>query len=160
MKISKFILVLLIIILSSCKEKSAEAKIILIKASRDKFEHFDTIYGKDISRSDSIMFWYDNDDFKGSIDTLLFMKDRTQFMGKTLEFVRKKKYTVNEENVEIEKYYYHGDGFHSFNIFYINSKKGIVLNTTHSDMIIEYDFVKNKSLINQIKSDSLFFGYE
>ena len=41
-----------------------------------------------------------------------------------------------------------------------NKEKGIILNTTHSDMIIEYDFVKNKSLIEEIKNDSLFFGYE
>ncbi|WP_461302558.1 hypothetical protein [Aureisphaera sp.] len=88
------------------------------------------------------------------------MKKQTKLMGKTLEFIRKKSFTENGKDIEIEKYYYHGDGFHGFNIFYINSKKGIIINTTHRDMIIEYDFIENKLLIEKIKSDSLFFGYE
>ena len=160
MKILKFILSLFLTILISCEERNSEPKLILIKASNDQFEHFDTIYGRDISRTDSIMFWYDNDNFKGSIDTLLILKDQTKLMGKTLEFIREKTFDSQGKKSRIKKYYYHGDGFHGFNIFYIDPMKGIIINTTHNDMIIEYDFIQNRFLIEKIKNDSLFFGYE
>ncbi len=162
MKVIKYFIVALVVIgLTGCEEKSTEPRIMQIKASGDKFEHLDTIYMKNISRSDSIMFWYDNDDFKGSMDTLLILKNETRLMGKTLEFISNKEFTTTNGNRhEIKKYYYDGDGFHGFNIFYINEEKGVVINITHNDMIIEYDYIKNEELIEKIKFDTIFFGYE
>lgn len=160
MNLLKAYLLSLVLLLSACKEAVVQPEILKIRASKDNFEHFDTIYGSEIRKKDSTLFRYDNDNFKGSVDTLFLLKNRTLLMGKTLEFIRRKDFVVDQKSYEVVKYYYHGEGFHSFNMFFINPELGIILNTTYSDWMIEYGYQKNKVLIDEIKKDSIFLTYE